>query len=85
MSASLVTSDEHGPSPAEVYRAVDRSILPEIADILDRLAMADPDVLAAVEDVDRTLIWEAMEEPPFQRLVRSGQQARFYARLKRSA
>lgn len=82
MKPSLVSADAQGASVSEVYRAVDVGLLAELADVLDELARLDPDVLAAVEDVDRTLIWEAMREDPLARLARSAQQARFYARLK---
>ena len=82
MRPPLVLADPQVASAAEVYRAVDVGLLPEIADVLDDLARNDPDVLAAVEDVDRTLIWEAMQEDPLRRLVRSARQARSYARLR---
>ena len=82
---ALVIADAEGASATEVYRAFDARLLSEIADVLDVLAHRDPDVLAAVEDVDRTLIWEAMQEPPLVRLARCAQQARFYARMRVSA
>lgn len=82
MRPALVIADAEGASTAEVHRAVDATLLGEIADVLDDLARRDPDVLAAVADVDRTLIWEAMQEAPLARLARCAQQARFYARLR---
>ncbi len=82
MRPALTIADTQDNSPGEVHRSVDIGLLPEIADVLDDLALRDPDVLAAVEDVDRTLIWEAMLEAPLARLARSAQQARFYARLR---
>ena len=82
MKPPLVTADPQGASVREVYQPVDLGLLAEIADVLDDLARNAPDVLAAVEDVDRTLIWEAMVEDPITRLARSAQQARFYARWK---
>lgn len=82
MRPALVIADAESASTAEVHKAVDATLLGEIADVLDDLARRDPDVLAAVEDVDRTLIWEAMQEAPLTRLARCAQQARFYARLR---
>lgn len=48
------------------------------------LAEHDPDVLAAVNDVDRSLIQVELRRSPLQRLVASVQQARFYERLAAS-
>jgi hypothetical protein len=45
------------------------------------LARHDPDVLAAVEDVDRSLIQAELLRSPLERLVASVQQARLYDRL----
>ena len=45
------------------------------------LAENDPDVLAAIEDVDRSLIRSELRRSPLERLVASVQQARFYERL----
>ena len=47
------------------------------------LAENDPDVLAAVADVDRSLIREALKQSPLQRLARSASQARVYDRLRK--
>ena len=47
------------------------------------LAENDPDVLAAVADVDRSLIREALKQPPLQRLARSASQARVYDRIRK--
>lgn len=44
----------------------------------------DPDVLAAIEDVDRSLIQSELRRSPLERLVASVQQARFYERLAAS-
>lgn len=82
MRSAPVIVDTQDTSPREVHGSVDIRLLPEIADVLDHLALHDPDVLAAVEDVDRSLIWEAMQEAPLARLSRSAQQARFYGRLR---
>lgn len=48
------------------------------------LAEHDPDVLAAVGDVDRSLIQLELRRSPMERLVASVQQARFYERLAAS-
>lgn len=41
----------------------------------------DPEVLAAVEDVDRTLIRSTLALPPFERLNRAVNTARSWARF----
>ena len=38
---------------------------------LRRLAVEDPDLIAAVADVDRTQVRDAMEAPPWQHFVRA--------------
>src|SRR5688572_29517863 len=48
------------------------------------LAEHDPDVLAAVEDVDRSLIQAELRRSPIERLIASVQQPRFYERLAAS-
>lgn len=48
------------------------------------LAEHDPDVLAAVADVDRSLIRSELRLSPLARLVASAQQARFFERLAAS-
>jgi hypothetical protein len=48
------------------------------------LAEHDPDVLAAVADVDRSLIRSELQLSPLARLVASAQQARFFERLAAS-
>lgn len=40
---------------------MDPAAVPEIADALEHLIHHDPHLVAAVADVDRTLIWDAME------------------------
>ena len=47
------------------------------------LAENDPDVLAAVADVDRSLIQAALKQSPLERLVQSATQARVYSRLRK--
>lgn len=55
-----------------------------ISDVRAHLAEHDPDVLAAVDDVDRSLIQSELRRSPIERLVASVQQARFYERLAAS-
>ena len=55
-----------------------------IAGVRAYLAEHDPDVLAAVDDVDRSLIRSELQRSPLARLVASAQQARFYERLAAS-
>lgn len=84
MRPDVVIADQQSPSAEEIFRPLDLGLLSEIKDVLDHLALHDPDVLAAVEDVDRTLIWEASNEAPLARLARSIKQAQFYEHLKAS-
>ena len=55
-----------------------------VAEVRAYLAEHDPDVLAAVDDVDRSLIRSELQRSPLARLVASAQQARFYERLAAS-
>ena len=48
------------------------------------VAEQDPDVLAAIDDVDRLLIQTELGRLPIERLVASVQQARLYERLAAS-
>jgi hypothetical protein len=58
---------------------------PVVGPLLRRLCIEDADVIAAVADIDRSLIWEALREPPLARLRRSVGNARAIARLRRVA
>src|SRR5262245_26151944 len=78
----LVLPDELGVRVEDIFHHVDPAAVPEIAHVLEFLMEHHPETLAAVGDVDRSLIWGAFEEPPLERLARSAQQARFYERLK---
>jgi hypothetical protein len=49
---------------------------PVIGPILRKLAVEDPDVLAAVEDVDRSQIRDMLALTPFQRLEAASRIAR---------
>lgn len=55
-----------------------------VQSVVAYLAEHDPDVLAAIEDVDRSLIQAELRRSPLERLVASAQQARFYERLAAS-
>ena len=55
-----------------------------VAEVRAYLAEHDPNVLAAVDDVDRSLIRSELQRSPLTRLVASAQQARFYERLAAS-
>lgn len=48
------------------------------------LAEHDPDVVAAIEDEDRSLIQAELQRSPLERLVASVQQAQFCERLAAS-
>lgn len=50
---------------------------------LRRLAVEDPDILAAVADVDRTLIRDAMEAPPWERFLAAVSNWNGLARFRR--
>lgn len=61
---SIVVPDEQFATVEQIFRPVDPARVPELAGVLTYLAEHEPDVLAAVADVDRTLIWAAMEMSP---------------------
>jgi hypothetical protein len=71
-----------GVTADEIFHEVDRAAVPELADLLDHLGAHDPDVLAAVADVDRSLIWEALGHSPLERLARCSENARGIERLR---
>mgnify|MGYP000853215441 FL=1 len=64
----IVLPDELGVFVEEMFRPVERAAVPELADLLDLLAERHPLVLAAVADVDRSLIWAMQENAPLQNL-----------------
>lgn len=51
-----------------IFRHVDPTAIPEVASSLEWLMEHRPDVIAAVADVDRTLIWDAMDRSPLDNL-----------------
>lgn len=65
----IVVPDEGFATPEMIFKHLDPAAMPEIADVLERLMEHHPDVLAAVGEVDRTLIWCAMERTPLENLA----------------
>lgn len=73
---------ERVPTPElRVHEPCSPELLADLADILAILNDRDPDIIAAVADVDRSLIWEAALENPLERLDRSARNAAYLARL----
>jgi hypothetical protein len=56
--------------------------VPTIEELIDAL---DPDVRAAIEDVDRTLIVLSLQQSPWERLGSASQMARLLARIRDAA
>mgnify|MGYP001179289314 CR=1 FL=1 len=77
----IVLPVELGVSIEDMFRPVDRAAVPELADLLDLLAEHHPLVLAAVADVDRSLIWAMQENAPLQNLDNCAQMARDVASI----
>lgn len=67
----VVIPEELGVSIDEIFRPVDPARVPEISGVLSWLAQHDPDVLGAVAEVDRSLIWTTLELDPIERLHQS--------------
>jgi len=76
MRPPIILPPELGVSLEEIFRAVDRDAVPELTPLLDYLAEHDPDVLAAVAEVDRSLIWSALAASPLELLHRCSENAR---------
>ena len=55
---------------------------PVVGPVLRRLAQEAPDVIAAVADVDRSLIMDALRELPAARLARALDMAAFIVRTR---
>lgn len=81
MTPPVILPDELGLTIEDIYRPVNAVLVPEIAGVLAHLAEHDPDVLAAVADVDRGLILAALELEPMERLHRAVQMAQDYDEL----
>jgi hypothetical protein len=65
----LVLPEELGVKIEDIFHHADPAALPELADVLEHLMEHHPRVLAAVGDVDRSLIWDAMGQRPIDRLL----------------
>lgn len=65
----LVLPEELGVRTEDIFHHVDPRLVPEIADVLEYLMEHHPGVIAAVGDVDRTLIWDSMERTPLANLA----------------
>jgi len=81
MKPPVVLPAELGVTIDEIFRPIDRAAVPELERVIDQLADHDPDVLAAVADVDRSLIWSMLELSPLERLDRCSENARGIAAL----
>ncbi len=68
MPSPNIVSDEFCATAEQIFRPVDPALVPEIADVLAYWNEHDPDVIGAVADVDRTLIWCALEQSPMEHL-----------------
>lgn len=64
----IVVPDADCAGADAIFRHVDPAAIPEVATALEWLMEHRPDVIAAVADVDRTLIWDAMERTPLENL-----------------
>ena len=64
----IVVPDADCAGADAIFRHVDPAAIPEVASALEWLMEHRPDVIAAVADVDRTLIWDAMERSPLENL-----------------
>jgi hypothetical protein len=65
---TIFLPEELGVRLDDIFRPVSPDTVPEIAGVLQHLAAHDSDVLAAVEDVDRSLILAALQLSPRERL-----------------
>lgn len=61
--------EELGVGADDIFHHVDPRLVPEITDVLEYLMEHHPGVIAAVGDVDRTLIWDSMERTPLANLA----------------
>jgi hypothetical protein len=64
----IVVPDAGCAGAEEVFRHLDPATVPEVLEVLEWLRVHRPEVIAAVADVDRTLIWDAMERTPLTNL-----------------
>jgi len=75
---------------AETLAAYFHPVLPEtwedpvVGPVLRRLAETAPQVIAAVADVDRSLIFDALKMTPEQRLAQSMHMAAFIEKMRKA-
>jgi len=67
-TSSIILPEELGVTIEQIFHPVNPEAVPEIAAVLAWLAKNDPDVLGAVAEVDRGLIWATLELSPLDRL-----------------
>jgi hypothetical protein len=65
-------------------RGVDGELMEQVARVLALIADRDPDVLAAAEEVDRSLLAWSLAQTPRQRLDACSNAARTLARFRRA-
>lgn len=65
----IVVPDAGCAGAEDVFHHLDPAAVPEVASALEWLIANRPEVLAAVAEVDRTLIWDAMERTPLANLA----------------
>ena len=78
----IVVPDEGCAGAEEVFRHLDPAAIPEVAQALDWLMANRPEVIAAVADVDRTLIWDALDRSPLENLAHAERLASNEAALR---
>jgi hypothetical protein len=67
---SLMAAQDRGATPAEE---------PTLAELIEAL---DPEVRAAIDDVDRTLIELSLQQSPWDRLTSASRMAQYLARIR---
>lgn len=65
---SSLLREELAISDEQTFRPVDPAAVPELGPVLAWLGQHDPDVLGAVAEFDRSLIWATMQLAPRERL-----------------
>ncbi len=58
------------------------NLRPTYEEIVELMNAIDPDIMAAVDEVDRTLIRDALELSPLERIARAEQAAAALSRFK---
>ncbi len=85
MAPPILVPDDRCATASQIFHPVDPSAVPEIAGLIAWLSAHDPDVLAAVADVDRLLIWAAMQRSPLDHLDACAQMAESLVTLREQA